>query len=59
MEVVDDLTLRIRGAFSGLMTHQTDYDIVHDPSTAVEATGEFVVERVVGSQLVLELLELE
>lgn len=57
VEVVDDVTLRISGSFRGAMTHQTGFDIVHDPATAMEAAGDFVVERVVGSQLVLELLE--
>lgn len=56
VEVVDDVTLRVGGSFSGYLTHQTDFDIVHDPSTAVEAHGEFLVERVVGSLSVLEML---
>ena len=55
--VVDETTLRIAGSFSGYFSHQTDFDRVHDPATAVEGEGEFVVERVVGSQLALELLE--
>lgn len=57
VEVVDDVTLRIAGSFNGYLTHQTDFDIVHDPSTAVEVLAEFLVERVVGSQLVLEMLQ--
>lgn len=39
------------------MTHQTDYDIVHDQASASEAHGEFLVDRVVGSALALELIE--
>lgn len=57
VEIVDDVTLRISGAFSGVMTHQTEWDIVHDADSAIEAFGEFSVERVVGSQLALELIE--
>ena len=57
IDIVDDVTLRISGTFSGYMSHQSEYDIVHDPATAIEAHGEFRVERVVGSQLVLELIE--
>lgn len=56
VDVVDDVTLRIAGSFTGTFTHQTDYDIVHNPDRALAAQGEFVVERVVGSQLALELL---
>lgn len=57
VDVVDDVTLRIVGSFSGIFTHQTDYDIVHNPDQALAAHGEFVVERVVGSQLALELIQ--
>lgn len=59
VEVVNETTLRIAGSFSGYFSHQTEYDHVHDPATAVEGEGEFVVEQVVGSQLALELLEEE
>lgn len=55
--VIDDITLRISGSFSGFFSHQDGFDTVHDPSTAIEAEGEFLVERVVGSQLALELVE--
>jgi len=57
VEVVDETTLRISGVFEGFMTHQTGWDVVHDPDSATEAHGEFVVERVVGSQLALELIQ--
>lgn len=57
VEVLDDVTLRVAGSFSGYLTHQTDFDIVHDANTAIEVHAEFIVERVVGSQLVLELLQ--
>ncbi|NLG08478.1 MAG: hypothetical protein GX560_04405 [Deinococcales bacterium] len=57
VEVVDDVTLRVRGAFAGVLTHQTSFDLVHDPDTAIAVEAGFVVERVVGSQLVLETLQ--
>lgn len=57
VEVVDDVTLRITGSFGGYLTHQTEWDVVHDPVTAVEVVGEFLVERVVGSSLALDLIE--
>jgi len=57
VEVVDDVTLRIMGTFSGFMTHQTEYDVVHDEASAIEARGDFLVDRVVGSALALELVE--
>jgi hypothetical protein len=38
------------------MTHQTGWDVVHDPATSMAASGQFVVERVVGSTLALEAI---
>lgn len=57
VEVIDEQTLRIAGSFSGLFSQQSGFDIVHDPNATLEAHGEFVVERVVGSALALELIE--
>lgn len=57
VEVVDETTLLISGAYEGYMTRQTGWDIVHDPASALEARGEFTVERVDGSQLALELIQ--
>lgn len=57
VEVVDEVTLRVAGSFSGRMSRQSGYDIEHDEGSAIDAYGEFVVERVVGSQLVLTAIE--
>lgn len=57
VEVVDELTLRVVGTFSGLFTHQADFDVTHNPEDALQGYGEFTVERVVGEALALELIE--
>ncbi len=57
VEVVDANTLRITGSFSGTFSHQTGYDRVHNPADTLSASGVFSVERVVGSDLALELIE--
>src|SRR5690606_23693115 len=56
-DAVDAVTLPITSTFSRFMTHQTEYDVVHDEASAIEARGDFLVDRVVGSALALELVE--
>ena len=47
VEFVDAQTLTITGMFSGTLTHQDDYDVVHNPDDALTIEAKFVVEQVV------------
>ncbi len=50
VEYVDANTLTISGSFSGTLTHQDDYDIVHNPGDALTIEATFTIEQVVSKE---------
>lgn len=57
VEVVDGQTLAISGRFSGVFSLQEGFLVAHNPDDTLAAEGTFVVDQVVGSDVVLELLQ--
>lgn len=57
--VVDDVTLAVSGTFSGALSYQTDYDVVHNPDDALAVEGSFTVARVVSNDAAFKLLMVE
>ena len=57
VEVVDGQTLAISGGFSGLLSLQEGFLVAHNPDDTLEVEATFVVDQVVGSDVVLEILE--
>lgn len=50
VEYIDANTLTISGSFSGTLTHQDDYDIVHNPDDALTIEATFIIEQVVSKE---------
>ena len=57
VEVVDEQTLAISGRFSGVLSLQEGFLVAHNPDDTLRAEGTFVVDQVVGSAVLLELLD--
>jgi hypothetical protein len=56
VEVVDEQTLAMYGTISGVLSFQPGYSVEHNPDDMLPIEASFSIERVVGSQLLLEVL---
>lgn len=56
VEVVDERTLAMYGTISGVLSFQPGYSVEHNPDDTLPIEASFSIERVVGSQLLLEML---
>lgn len=59
IQVVDEATMAISGTFSGTLSHQSDYDVVHNPDDAVTVEASFTVSQVVASDAAFKLIMAE
>ena len=55
--VLDGQTLRITGSFSGLFSHQTGFDITHNPADVLSVNATFELSEVGASDVTLNLLQ--
>ena len=56
VEVVDAQTLAISGRFSGVFSLQEGFLVAHNPDDTLAGEATFVVDQVVGSDVLLDLL---
>ncbi len=56
LEVLDDQTMAISGTISGLLSHQSDYDIMHNPADTLEIEARFEISQVKTSDTAYSLI---
>lgn len=56
VELVDGSTLAVSGRVEGVLTHQDEFQAVHNPEDALTVSATFEIGEVAGSDVALELL---
>lgn len=59
IEQVNDHTFAVVGSISGVLSHQSDYDVAHNPADTLEIEATFEVAQLVASDVVLKLVGAE
>lgn len=56
LEVLDEQTMAISGTVSGLLSHQSDYDIMHNPADTLQIEARFDISQVKTSDTAYSLI---